>query len=363
MSKLTLSTPEPQTQLQFLQQTRIKDLIKDEETVRRLYEAALYLLTSDKLRACNEDSIVGALYKAATLKFRLEPEFGECYLIPRTVKGVQVCVFQIGYKGWKSKALETGHISFIEPREVYKEDEFSFEYGTHGFLKHRPADENSGQTTHFYARTRLKDGTELFEVINKQAAERSRKNSESQYDWVNVSGKNVKQYSERPKDIWAKHYAAMALRVPIKKLCAMLPLSPAIEEATRADNSVTYLDSKGNIVTISEVEVEKNAVDLSSKAPVEMTEELKEKYDETADYLQTMDVPQIIKFYAEFVSGEFGNRKEFIELFFLAVAQKSTTVEQLAAFYEAAKPWSETIELKSIISKRKKELEQNAKRN
>lgn len=358
---LTLASPDPEVQLAFLRKSRLSDLIKDEALLNRLYEASIHLLTSDKLRACDPYSILGALYKAATMKFRLELDFGECYLIPRMVKGVSVCQFQIGYKGWKAMALET--VPFIEAREVYVEDRFDFEYGTKGFLNHRPADETKGITTHFYARTLLQNGVELFEVMTKQGAEKSRKNSESQYDWINEQGQKVKKYSEKPKDIWAKHYAAMAMRVPIKRLCAMLPLSANMEKAMQADNTVTYLDKNGVVTTMSEVDVEKNTVDLSSKAPAEMDEKLKDKYDEIGDSIANMNFEEFMKFFTEqFMGSDLETNMVFVELMVRAAAEKATKVEHLSSFYDAC-PWKTHTGLMKILTSKRKEIETNAKRN
>lgn len=259
-NQLSIITANPAEQLAALQKSRLANLIEDKGLLNRVCEAAVALLTNDRLRACDESSILGALYKAANLGCRLEPEFGECYLIPRNMKvgdkWVSVCCFQLGYKFWKNKALESGHISFLEAREVYSEDVFSFEHGSNSFLKHVPSEENKGVTTYFYARAKLKGGDEIFEVINKQAAEKSRRSSETQYD-----GKGQdKVFSQTPKDVWAKHYSAMALRRPIKLLCAMLPLTQAIEAAQQADGAVTYIQKDGQVVTMSPVEVEQNAV-------------------------------------------------------------------------------------------------------
>jgi recombination protein RecT len=354
---LTLASPDPDVQLKFLQQSHLSTLIKDEELLNRMYQAALNLLTSDKLRACDPYSILGALYKVATMKFRLELEFGECYLIPRKVKGVDVCQFQIGYKGWKAMALES--VPFIEAREVYVEDRFDFEYGTKGFLTHRPADQTKGITTHFYARTLLKNGVELFEVINKQAAEKSRRHSESQYDWTG----GAKKFSETPKDIWAKHYAAMAMRVPIKKLCAMLPLSPNMEKAMQADNTVSYVDKNGVVTTMSEVQVEKDAVDLSSKAPAEMDEKLKDKYDEIGDSIANMNFEEFMKFFTEqFMESDLKDNMVFVELMVHAAADKATTVAHLTNFYDAC-TWKNHAGLMKILTSKRKEIETNAKRN
>ena len=80
LSILSQNTDE---QRKALEASQLKVLISNPDPFNRMAVAAAHLLNSDDLRACDELSILGALYKAVTLNFRLEPEFGECYLIPR----------------------------------------------------------------------------------------------------------------------------------------------------------------------------------------------------------------------------------------------------------------------------------------
>lgn len=354
-----ISTNQADT-LAALQKSRLSALIEDKGLLNRICEAAVALLTNDKLRACDEGSILGALYKAANLGCRLEPEFGECYLIPRNVKAgdkwVSVCCFQLGYKFWKNKALESGHISFLEAREVYAEDKFEFEQGTSAFIKHIPAEQNKGITTYFYARAKLKDGNEIFEVINKQAAEKSRRSSETQYD-----GKGQdKVFSQAPKDIWAKHYAPMALRRPIKLLCSMLPLTPAIEAATQADGTVTYVQKDGQVVTMSPVEVENSAAQPQDTA-AEINPELAEMYLKVKDILDSMTKQaEVLPYWNGFKKGELANSMPFLKMFFEKMATVCTTVEELKEFWASIGKLTEKPELVKIITVAKSNLE-NAK--
>lgn len=363
--EVSILSGSPDKQIAALRESRLSMLIKDQTTLQRIAEAAVLLLTNDKLRACDEQSILGALYKAATLGFRLEPEFGECYLIPRSIKDGKdeqgkdkwkaVCVFQIGYKGWRAKALESGHVVYIGAREVFEEDEFYFEYGTAAVLKHRPANENKGVMTHFYAFAKLREGFEIFEVINKQAAERSRKNSETQYDWIGQGANKQKQFSETPKDIWGKHYAAMANRVPIKKLCATLPLSAAIETATLADGSITYLQKDGTVTTVTPVDVEKLAETDEQELKIEI--ENVEKFLQTKDALGSMnDFSDVLKFYEQFKESEFAKSQPFVTLFFETVVRTAKSKDDLNDFYNSAKDWQKTPALVKMLSKRKKDF-------
>ena len=268
-------------------------------------------------------------------------------------KWVSVCCFQLGYKFWKNKALESGHISFLEAREVYAEDKFEFEQGTNAFIKHIPAEENKGLTTFFYARAKLKDGNEIFEVINKQAAEKSRRNSETQYD-----GKGQdKVFSQQPKDVWAKHYAPMALRRPIKLLCAMLPLTPAIEAAQQSDGAVTYVQNDGQVVTMSPVEVEKVSEQPQDNS-VGIDPHLAEKYLSTKDALDSMKTSvEVLKYWNEFKTSELSSSMPFLQMFFEKMADVCTTVDQLKEFWDSIGSLTQKHELVKIIATAKSKLE------
>jgi len=368
MSKeVSIISAAPEKQIEALKSSRLSVLIKDAATLHRIAEAAVMLLTNDKLRACDEESILGALYKAATLDFRLEPEYGECHLIPRNIKTGKkdekgadiwksVCVFQVGYKGWKAKALQTGNVVFLSSRAVCKEDQFSFEFGTGQFLKHVPVEvRTNGARTHFYALAKLVDGSYVFEVINGQEAERSRRHSETQYDWIGAGGSKIKQFSAEPKGIWKDNYDAMALRVPIKKLCASLPLTPALEAATSADGVVTYLQKDGTVTTITAAEVE-NAAALPEGPSVSVEQapmfvKIKEYLD---GYTGFQDV---LKYYQQFKEDEQAGEKIFVQLFFEAAAKTAKSTEDLSEFYNEAKAWQKTPDLVKILSTKKQELE------
>lgn len=355
-----ISTNQADT-LAALQKSRLSALIEDKALFGRICEAAVALLTNEKLRECDESTILGALYKAVSLKCRLEPEFGEAYLIPRTMNGKKVCCFQLGYKFWRAQALESGAVSYLQAREVYDKDEFSYQYGTGGFIRHQPAENNGGEMLYFYAHAKLRDGSELFEVVTKQAAEKSRRNSESQYDWVGPKGQARRVYSETPKDIWAKNYAPMALRTPIKRLCAALPLTSQIEEGLRSDGTVSYLQKDGQLVTMSQVEVEKNADQPQDEAV--LSAELAEKLADLTDQIAAMDERQTLEYWQQFKASELVKRKEFIILVVTGMCSKLSDVDALSAFWKGEIPatWKASPEIKSIFTERRLALETAAK--
>lgn len=352
----------PQGQLfDALKKDFFSKIVTNPDNLTRISQAAAHLLNNEKLRACDEMSILGALQKAVTLGFRLEPEFGECHLISRNLKvknaeGKEekrmVCVFQIGYKGWKALALQSGNVAWLDGEVVYEDDVFAYKYGTSAFLDHEPATVRKGKMTHFYAFATLTNGMHLFKVITGQDSEKSRTHSEEQYDWHG----STKVFSTTPKGIWAKHYAAMALRVPIKKVCAALPLTPAIEKAMQADGGSHYLQKDGTVTTISASDIEKEGEQFEEQPA--LAAELQDTYYEWESALVPADFTLVLKSWQQVKDSEIVNVREFVELFYKHAARAAESREQIVSFMESVPPlWRKDLPTKNILTNRLKEIE------
>ena len=358
MSNLPIAAMPPAEQFEALKKSRLAQLIQDKGLLSKICEAAVHLLSDPKIQECDEASILGALYKAATMGFRLERDFGECHLIPRSLKvgdkWVKTCSFQIGYKGWKSIALQSGNLHYLEAREVYTADTFKFKHGTAAFLDHEPAATNDGKMSHFYALCKLKSGEYVFSVINIQEAEKSRRNSETQY--------KDKVYSPVPVGVWLKNYAQMALRVPIKRLCAALPMTAAIETALQSDGGVTYVQKDGTVTTIQPADVESQAEQFEAK-PLAIPANIERQYFDNEGALSTYtDFPEVLELWKK----QDANTPQmmfqpYLKLFFDAAARTATTSTELNAFYAATpSAWQKSEKLMAILSAKSKSF-QNAK--
>jgi recombinational DNA repair protein RecT len=273
----------------------------------------------------------------------------------RNIYPKHLSAFQVGYKGWKALALQSGNIAYIQAHEVYDADEFAFEYGTGAYLKHRPGKENNGVMSHFYALAKLVNGFDAFEVITIQDAEKSRRNSETQYEWIGDGRNKVKKYSETPKDVWGKYYAQMALRVPVKRLCASLPLTPAIENAMREDGGITYVNSDGKVIFTPPADVEKQADESS---PVEEAETLPEKYFTIKEEVQSLDFESYCQYFEGFVGSDiFKISKETREMVVEIGMRKVQSIEQLARVFNMLPGISQKdVSLKSFFTKKKTQL-------
>ncbi len=221
-------------------------------------EAAKVLFEDVKYKQCTVESIAGALLKAAIFGFRLSPELGEAHVIPRNVKtGLKdqngkdifetVAVFQIGYKGWKRLAEDTGRVSNWDYGVAHSNEIFEYKQGTAQMLNHVPVFGNKGTMVAFWAKAVLTDGREVYHVIGLEEAEKYRRYSETQYDWT----PDRKKVFVDAKGIWATSYAPMALRMPFKEIATKkIPrTSLVIENAIVADDSVTRIDLETGEVT------------------------------------------------------------------------------------------------------------------
>lgn len=264
-----------------LQNTKVEDivgnraieaLIADGMGRAAFVEAATLLFKSPAYAACTTESIIGCMLKAAIFGFRLSPELGEAWAIPRKVKTGRklengkdeyevVCQFQIGYKGWQRLASETGRVSFWDYATVWSQDKFEYALGSNQYLNHTPTldSSNKGRRLAFWAKAKLSDGNEVFHIVTVDDVEVYRRFSETQYDWSQQGGRN---FSAAPKGIWATNYDAMALRLPIKEIATKkIPRTERISQAIEADDSVTRVDADGNAVTQGARDVQKNSED------------------------------------------------------------------------------------------------------
>lgn len=260
-----------QTQLEVLTENKaIEKIIADEMGRAIFLEAANALFKSPAYANCTVESVLGCLLKAAIFGFRLSPELGEAWAIPRKVKTGRkiqsngkevdeyeyVCQFQIGYKGWQKLASATGRVSFWDYATVWENDKFDYELGSGQYIKHTPTLDamKRGKRIAFWAKAKLTDGNEVFHIITADEAEQYRRFSETQYDWIQGGGKQF----VGPKGIWAANYDAMALRMPIREIATKkIPRTELISQAIEADDSVTRINMEtGEAVTQGKKEVE-----------------------------------------------------------------------------------------------------------
>ncbi|MFY1029117.1 recombination protein RecT [Pseudomonas asiatica] len=175
------------------------------------------------LAKCNIESFMGAIMQCAQLGLEPGGALGHAYLLPfgngKASDGLANCQLIIGYRGMIDLARRSGQIVSIAARAVHERDQFSYEYGLHEDLQHKPCEDGEpGKLTHVYAVARLKDGGVQFEVMSKLEVDKVKAQSKA--------GNNGP---------WVSHYEEMAKKTVIRRLFKYLPVSIEMQQAVTLD--------------------------------------------------------------------------------------------------------------------------------
>lgn len=188
--------------------------------------AALVISAAQKtpeVLSCSGESILNAIYQAASLGLEINSATGEAYLLPY---GKQAQLVP-GYKGLVKLAMRSGEVSAIEARLVYEgETSFGVFYGTESRIEHVPdfdIERTPEKVRLAYAVAKLPSGERTFEVMTRKQLDAIRAKS---------PGRN--------SGPWKDHTEEMYRKTVTRRLCKYLPMSPqladAIELSDQAEN-------------------------------------------------------------------------------------------------------------------------------
>ena len=180
-----------------------------------------------KLAESDQMSLLSAVMQSAQLGLEPNTPLGEAYLIPyeNRKQGTVEAQFQMGYKGLLNLAHRTGEYQAIYAHEVYKNDEFHFEYGLHKDLKHIPADVPEGDPTYYYAVYHLKNGGFDFVVWS--------------LDKIQKHAKKFSQaYARGWTSPWKSDFDSMAKKTVLKDVLKYAPKSIEFNKALSSDETV-----------------------------------------------------------------------------------------------------------------------------
>jgi len=207
------------------------------ERMARIALTAIRL--NPKLAQCTPESFLGSLFVLAQIG--LEPIAGRAYLLPfrnnrkQMVNGKEVWRSQlevqalIGYKGMAELFYRHEAASTIDMQTVYKNDEFSYEYGTNAYLKHKPSMGDRGEVIGYYAIATMKAGGTKFHYVSKeQAIEHGKKHSK-------VFDKKTGHFM--PGTPWVNDVDAMGMKTVLIQLAKLLPLSVEMQRAVSVDET------------------------------------------------------------------------------------------------------------------------------
>lgn len=202
----------------------------------RLVRIALTCIRlNPELALCTPQSFLGALFTAAQIG--IEPVAGQGYLLPfsnkrkidgewKTKKEAQ---FVIGYQGLTTLFYRHEKAVMLTWGVVKEKDEFSYEKGTHAYLKHKPAAKDRGVTIGFWVLAEIQGGGKPFEYMSvEECMEHGKKHSKT------YSKTDCIFYKNSP---WATSPDSMCLKTVLKQLTKVLPLSVEVRRAIAADES------------------------------------------------------------------------------------------------------------------------------
>lgn len=175
-----------------------------------------------RLLECEPGSLMGAVMLAAQLGLEPGP-LGHAYFVPFRDKGTPKVNFIIGYKGYIDLFRRSGLMSSIEAREVRSNDFFDYQFGLgeDRFLRHKPAEGDRGEPTHYYGIANFTDGGDYFDVLTVADV--------AEYRKLSKASKNGP---------WADHYSAMARKTVIRRMAPFLPLSAEAARAIEVDEGL-----------------------------------------------------------------------------------------------------------------------------
>jgi recombination protein RecT len=199
----------------------------------RIIRLALSVVRKDpKLLNCSLQSVIGGLMQAASLGLEVNSPLEQAYLIPFSSKksSTPEAEFIIGYKGYIDLFYRSGIVDTVFAQPVFELDDFSFEYGTSEYIKHRPngVPSERGKVIKFYSYARIRGAAYRFIVLDVAEVNQIR-------DEYSASYKNDPTNQNIP---WNRNYLSMGCKTAVRSLEPFLPRSSEISRAVRADATV-----------------------------------------------------------------------------------------------------------------------------
>lgn len=186
--------------------------------------------TPDLLK-CNPQSLFGSILYFAEIGLPFNTPEGFGYILPYANKGGTDATPIIGYKGLVEMAYRNPKVKSIRIQAVYEHDEFTYEYGTNEYIKHKPIMiGNRGNLTAVYAIAKIDGIDPLFVVVHKPELDKIQK----------LSKAGGSQYS--PYNNGTDVFNVMQSKVAIKLLFKTLPKmdNEALLKVLELDNKFDY---------------------------------------------------------------------------------------------------------------------------
>ena len=190
---------------------------------------------NEKLKNCDQQSVLGAAFVAASLDLPIDPNLGRAYIIPYSGRAQ----FQIGYRGLVELAIRTGQYRDMNTVEIY-EDEIKEYNPILGKLKFVEDFSQCTQRTNgqddkivgYYAFYELLTGfSKGLYMTKEQVINHAKKYSQT----FNFKG-----------GVWQTHFNEMAKKTVLKRLLSKwATLSVEMQKAVVEDQKVYDSDGVG----------------------------------------------------------------------------------------------------------------------
>jgi recombination protein RecT len=247
---------------------KFADVLPRHLTAERLAKVALLATSRDqKLAACSPLSLLKATMEAAAVGLEPNTPLQHAWLIPyyNSKTRVTEVQLQIGYRGLVELSRRSGEIKSISANVVREADVFEYEEGLDVRLRHVPnlTAKDRGEIRLVYAIAHFRDGGHQHDVMTIDEIETIRKKSKSP------------DYGP-----WKDHFAEMAKKTVLKRLCKLLPMAIEAATAIEADDADTIeVSANNNVITRLTEGFEQPAMELPPllrSEPVTAEEEVRD---------------------------------------------------------------------------------------
>ena len=184
-------------------------------TARQMIQAAsIAIHNTPALAKCTRESIFESVLSAARMGLDCSGLHGHGYLIAYGRK----CMFIPGWRGLVSIARRASGVQDLKANVIHERDDWEYREGLDPDLVHKPCLlTDRGPVIAAYAVAYLDTGRVHFEVVGKAEIDAIAKDSRS--------------------DSWKNHFAAMARKTAVRRLCNNLPRSLDLDDALDIENA------------------------------------------------------------------------------------------------------------------------------
>ena len=241
---------------QALRSGELKKLIEDSLprhlTPERMLRAFVQATNkTPQLRECDWKQVIGAMLSLSYIGLEPNTPLNHAYLIPvkRAVwnpetrkydKEIMDLEIVVGYPGFATLLWNTGFVTGIHADVALPNDVFDFQYGTGGFLRHKPTGKDGPEVTPnwAYAHVNFQFGEakgEAFSVMPWHDVERIRESSQAYMNALAAKLKAEEKGWKLPKTWtmtpWVRFEREMAAKTPFRRLQKYLKKSPEVAYA------------------------------------------------------------------------------------------------------------------------------------